>query len=362
MGCKVGIMIRVQAYSRLHFGFLNPGRGGTSAVETTLSRSFGGVGLMIAQPDLCLRVEAAAAWSAEGPLAERVLSFAERFADNTCREEQRDRLPPQHVSIERAMPPHTGLGSGTQLGLSVAWALASSWGLCCDLATLARRSGRGLRSALGAHGFEHGGLLVEAGKRSTLELAPLVARQPFPQEWRVVVLLAPDVSSPRDEGEATRQTVAGLHGAGEVEAFASLPADPEASTRTETLCRLVLLGLLPALIERDVDAFGDALYEFNRRVGEVFAPVQGGVYASPGVSEVVSFLRSQSVHGVAQSSWGPAVFAVVADEDQGEHLAARVRRRFSLEDAAVWVTAACNHGATITLRPSQETQCERPAV
>jgi beta-ribofuranosylaminobenzene 5'-phosphate synthase len=328
-------MIEAQAYSRLHFGFLNP-----SAEGRTAFRCFGGVGVMIAQPDLSLRVEPASAWSAEGPQAERALAFAQRFAAAICRDEQIADLPPHRLRIERIMPKHAGLGSGTQLGLSVARALATSWGLSCDLATLARRAGRGLRSALGAHGFEQGGFLVEAGKRSKETLAPLVARQPFPQAWRLIVAV------PTDETPVLLG-MSGLHGGDEVEAFARLTTNPTASAATEMLCGLVLLGMLPALVERDVDAFGEALHEFNARVGEAFVPVQGGVYASPGIAELIEFVRAQNVRGVGQSSWGPAVFAVVADADRAEHLAVQLRRRFALPQSAVWTTPACNHGATL---------------
>lgn len=330
-----GDMIQVQAFSRLHFGFLNPIAG-----ESAWSRCFGGVGLMIAQPDLRLRVGPASAWSAEGALAERALAFAQRFADASCRDEKRERVPPHHVRIEQAMPTHAGLGSGTQLGLSVARALAVSWGLDGDVATLVRRVGRGLRSALGAHGFAHGGFLVESGKRAGQGLAPLAARQPFPQAWRLVVAL-PTGETPVPLGTA------GLHGRGEVEAFARLTAGPAAERRTEALCRLVLLGLLPALVERDLDAFGEALYEFNVRVGEAFAPVQGDVYAAPRVAELVAFVRGQNVRGAGQSSWGPAVFAVVADTERAVHLAAQLRQRFALPPSAVWTTPACNHGSTL---------------
>ncbi|MHB1421747.1 MAG: GHMP family kinase ATP-binding protein [Gemmataceae bacterium] len=335
-------MIEVRASSRLHFGLLNPA--GSAA-----ARGFGGIGLMIAEPELILRVEPASSWSAEGPRAERALAFAQRFAEATHREEPDAALPPRRLRMERIMPAHAGLGSGTQLGLSAARALAASWGLPGDVATLARRVERGLRSAVGAHGFEHGGFLVESGKRSTAGLAPLAARHPFPEAWRLVIALPPHPSpSPPagGEGQGVRGSV-GLHGRGEEEAFAHLRADAVDLARTETLCRLVLLGLLPALLERDLDAFGEALHEFNVRVGEAFAPVQGGVYASPFVAELVAFLRGQKVRGVGQSSWGPAVFAVAADAEHGEHLAVQLRRRFALPQAAVWTTPACNHGARL---------------
>lgn len=321
-------MVTLQACGRLHFGLLNPG-GGEAAV-----RRFGGVGLMIERPGLRLQVRESSAWSAMGPLAERALIFAQRFTENTRREEGIDDGPPHALRIERAMPEHAGLGSGTQLGLAVARALAVSRGLRGDLVTLARRVGRGIRSALGAHGFEQGGLLVESGKSSPDQLAPLVARLAFPESWHLILVLPP-----------TTEGAAGLHGMREVEAFARLKAEPG---QTDALCRLVLLGLLPALMERDMDAFGEALYEFNARAGEVFAPVQGGVYASPRVAELVAFLREQGIRGVGQSSWGPTVFAVAADEDHAQHLAVRLRRHFALQDEAVLVTPAANHGAIVT--------------
>jgi beta-RFAP synthase len=318
----------VQACGRLHFGLLNPGGGDANA------RRFGGVGLMIERPGLRLQIRESSAWSATGPLDERALLFAQRFTENSRREEGIDDGPPYSLRIERAMPEHAGLGSGTQLGLAVARALAVSRSLRCDLATLARRVGRGVRSALGAHGFEQGGLLVESGKSAPDRLAPLVARLAFPESWRLVLVLP-----------TTTEGTAGLHGMREIEAFARLNAEPG---RTDALCRLVLLGLLPALVERDVDAFGEALHEFNARAGEAFTPVQGGVYASPRVAELVAFLRDRGVRGVGQSSWGPTVFAVTADEDRAQQVAARLRRHFALHDEAVLVTPACNHGALVT--------------
>jgi beta-RFAP synthase len=335
-------MVSVQTFARLHFGLLNPAGGAAASSAPPAFRRFGGVGLMVERPGIRVRVEPAAAWSAGGPLAERALSFAHRFTQRTGIEAGGRALSAHHLHVETATPEHAGLGTGTQLGLAVARALAVSWGQECDLRTLARRVGRGLRSGLGAHGFELGGLLVEAGKRSAEELAPLVARLPFPDSWRLVLIL-PGADA------------AGLHGTREVDAFAKLVARPAAHDRTDALCRLVLLGILPALVERELDAFGEALHEFNVRVGEVFAPVQGGVYAGPHVAERVAFLREQGVRGVGQSSWGPTVFAVVGEEDQAQHLAARVRGRFRLHDADVIVTRACNHGALL------ESSGERPA-
>jgi beta-ribofuranosylaminobenzene 5'-phosphate synthase len=312
-------MTRVETGSRLHFGLLNP------ACEPGVRR-FGGAGLMIDQPRLSVTVTAAHDWSATGPLARRALALAQRFTET---------LPPDvprsfRVAVHSAPPEHSGLGVGTQLGLAVARACAlEAEGEVSDLTDLCRRVGRGLRSGLGAHGFVRGGFLVDGGKIREEDLAPLIAWHRFPEEWRVVVFLA-------DE-----QT--GLNGAAERAAFDRLAGCAEQTP--SVLCRLVLLGLLPALAERDIRAFGEALYEFNRRVGETFAVVQGGPYVSSRVAEAIAFLRHEGVAGVGQSSWGPAVFAIVEDRERAAQLIERLRGRYGETASRMWVAAAQTGGA-----------------
>jgi predicted sugar kinase len=105
--------------------------------------------------------------------------------------------------------------------------------------------------------------------------------------------------------------------------------------------------MLPALLERDLTAFGEALHDFNARAGEAFAAAQGGLYAGPAVAAWVELLRAEGVAGVGQSSWGPGVFAVVADEDHARALAAAARGPRAPGPAEVVVTRARNRGATL---------------
>jgi beta-RFAP synthase len=210
------------------------------------------------------------------------------------------------ITVERCAREHAGLGTGTQLALAVAKALARLTGLCHEEApALARRVGRGLRSGLGVHGFARGGFLIDAGKSNNTAIAPLVARHDFPPEWRVLLIV------PRG--------VHGEHGSRETEAFAHIALTDGNLARTDGLCRLALLGMLPAVVERDLEAFGEALHEFNRRAGEWFAKWQGGAYSHPRVASLIAALRREGVRGVGQSSWGPAVFAI-ADEERLRNL------------------------------------------
>ena len=135
-----------------------------------------------------------------------------------------------------------------------------------------------------------------------------------------------------------------MYGSREREAFAHLARETSSGYQRNVLCRLTLLGMLPAVHEVDLPAFGEALYEFNRRVGEMFRPAQGSVYSQPATEEWVAFLRKQGVHGVGQSSWGPTVFAVL-EADRAEHLARHIRNTFGLNEDNVIVTRARNRGA-----------------
>jgi beta-RFAP synthase len=315
-------MIEVVTGSRLHFGLLNPGTGDIG------ERRFGGAGLMVEQPGFRLRVSPAAEWSATGPLAERTLDFARRVTQALAQEGMS--LRPQRLEVVSSPPEHAGLGTGTQLGMAVARALTVAAGRPdCGVVELARLAGRGLRSALGVHGFGRGGFLVEAGQAASATLAPLVAWSAVPDDWRVVLVL------PSGGGN--------WHGQRERDAFSQLASAAPATT--ERLCRLILLGMLPALAEADLDAFGAAVHEYNALAGEAFAAVQGGTYTSARVAELVAIIRGLGVKGVGQSSWGPAVFALVGNREEAEALSRRLRQQAGLREEDVMITAALDRGA-----------------
>ncbi len=178
-------MIRVVAPSRLHFGLFHVPPGGEARSD---KRAFGGVGLMIDSPGVVVTAKPADSWQFEGSLASRAQEFAMRYTMSLPAAERR----PFQVLVERCPAEHTGLGVGTQLGLAVAKALAVAGGQEeCSSAELAVRVGRGERSAIGVHGFDLGGLIVEGGKQPGEDISPVVAHVELPHAWRVVLLTPP---------------------------------------------------------------------------------------------------------------------------------------------------------------------------
>jgi beta-ribofuranosylaminobenzene 5'-phosphate synthase len=293
-------MIRVVAPSRLHFGLFRVPTANEPDADT---RAFGGIGLMIEQPGVVVDVRPAESWQFEGPLASRAQGFATRFMLSLPEERRR----PFQVLVERCPAEHTGLGVGTQLGLAVAKALAVA--VEQDLASpeLAVRVGRGERSAIGVHGFDLGGLIVEAGKQRGQAVSPLVEHVAIPPEWRVVLFTPPGTSR--------------WHGDRESAAFATAAAG-----EPEVLVRLAEAAG-DAANHHDIDAFGEAIHEFNRKAGEPFAASQGGVYASAEIARLIADVRECGVRGVGQSSRGPTVFAVVPAPDTAMSLVLRFRSR-----------------------------------
>ena len=289
-------------------------------------RRYGSLGLALEGPFTRLRLRPGSGIAAEGPDASRAaryaMSLAERF----------DLRGGVRIDVEEAIPPHAGLGSGTQLALAVGAGVAKLFDLDVRTADLAAALDRGTRSGLGIGLFDHGGFVVDGGSTGDGVPPPVIARQPFPPEWRLLLVF--------DRG---RQ---GPHGEAEIRKFAALLEFPEADAAE--LCRLVLMCALPGVVQADLDAFGDAVGRIQARVGDHFADAQGGRFASPGVSRVLEWLGSRGLNAIGQSSWGPTGFAVCPSEAAADHLKAEAETRFGRESGLDFaVTCARNHGADV---------------
>jgi beta-RFAP synthase len=309
------LIVRVEAPARLHLGML--------AVAGNGERRFGGLGVAVDRPAVVVEARTADELSAEGADAERALAFARR-----CHEALG--LPGgAHLNVLEAIPPHVGLGSGTKLALAVGQALAAVHGRTVEAPRLAQAVGRAARSAVGTWTFALGGLVVEGGVRRGEERpAPLLARHPMPEQWRVVLVV------PRAE--------AGLSGVAEEAAFRQLVPSPE---RSATIAQLVLTSLLPALVEGEVEEFGVALTRIQQLVGDAFATVQGGRF-HPRAGALVEALLGNGAAGAGQSSWGPAVYGIVGGEAAGRELARRMEDVVAGEGSVELVTFD-NRGARV---------------
>lgn len=307
--------------ARLHIGLLD--------LEGRLGRRYGSLGITLEGIGTRLVAMPARGFSAEGPDAARV----EAYLAETVRHFglQAGLADGCHIRVEEAIPPHSGLGSGTQLALATGAAVCALAGVEVPPRALAQALDRGRRSGVGIGAFEQGGVLLDGGKGKDSRPPPVICRMAFPADWRIILLL--------DRHHD------GLHGADELAAFAALPPFPD--ERAAHLCRVVLLGALPALAEADIAAFGAAVSELQRVTGDHFAPAQGGRFASPRVAAALDWLEQTGAPGVGQSSWGPTGFALVEGEREARQLVEGLRAGGAADGLELRICQGRNSGATV---------------
>lgn len=311
--------------SRLHWGLL--------ALAPQVGREFGGIGLMVEEPQLQLSVTRSTdtvdhVTGSPGSIAKIREALA---AIRTARPDwYSDRF--YKLELQAEIPRHCGFGSGTQLSLAVAQALASLVDeSSLTSVELAARVQRGARSALGIHGFTAGGFLVEGGKQSSDEISPLVVRSDFPEDWQILLI--------------TPANHAGISGYVEADAIQQLGPMPTATT--EKLCRLALMQLAPAVQTCNFEEFTTGLTEFGHLVGEFFEPAQGGIFADPRMAELEKKLLSHGIRGMAQTSWGPTLSIICQDIEMVTSL---VTEYGYGEFCEIRATRPLNEGARIQIK------------
>ncbi|HEY7986236.1 MAG TPA: GHMP kinase, partial [Methylophilaceae bacterium] len=135
--------VSVKVSARLHLGFIDMHGG--------LGRRFGSIGLALDSPSAEVVATAHSDFTAEGAWAERVVQYAQDFAQKA------GIIGGAHFSVQGSIPRHAGLGSGTQMGLAVGSLLSALYGLGLTVQQIAAITERGARSGIGIGAFESGG-------------------------------------------------------------------------------------------------------------------------------------------------------------------------------------------------------------
>jgi beta-RFAP synthase len=301
-------MIEVRTCARLHLGLLD--------YNGEQGRLYGSIGLAVSQPHLVLRAEQTEGLLAEGLDADRVGDYARRFIHRYGRPSG------ARLNLLTGIPAHVGLGSGTQIALAVGTALARLADLQLSSEEIALAVGRGTRSGIGIATFQRGGFVLDGGRRvlSNPGDAPAADRQVRQLEENRIPPVLFQHSVPEDWFFVTivPDTERGFSGDMEDSAFLQLPVAPP--SLVEKISWLLLMKMLPALVEKDIMNFGQALTRIQSMVGDFFASVQGGRYSNPLSGKLIGFLLDRGAAGAGQSSWGPAVYGVVEGKEHAQRL------------------------------------------
>ncbi|MDQ1034660.1 beta-ribofuranosylaminobenzene 5'-phosphate synthase [Streptomyces sp. V3I8] len=326
--------VEVRTSSRVHVTLID--------MNGAAGRRDGGVGFAVADPGLRLvlarggpphRDEAAGAGNERAAAAVRHAAAALGVP------------APARVRVRSTVAAHSGLGSGTQLRLAALRGLAELEGLDLGDRELAALSGRGGTSGIGVHAFTRGGFLVDGGHRTRdkeafapsrfaegLPVPPLLYARTPPAHWGVVL--------------AMPEGVRGLEGVAERDFMAA--HTPVPLPAVEAVAHTVLMGLLPALEEGDLAAFGDGLTRLQD-IGWKQAHWQ-----RPELRRwrpLVGLMRAEGAAGGGLSSTGPLVYAVYDRTRHGDgELTGRIRAaadRAGLPLASLTTTTFGGPAATV---------------
>ncbi|AGN00957.1 GHMP kinase putative ATP-binding protein [Salinarchaeum sp. Harcht-Bsk1] len=341
-------MPTVSAGARLHVGFCN--------LSLAHERLYGGIGVALDEPRVSVTAEPADAINAESAdtgdpddLAAEYAALATELLD----------VPGAHVTVEDRLPRHVGLGSGTQLALTIYAAIARAYDEPVDVREAAPDLGRGGRSGVGVAAFQRGGFVVDGGHptaRFTTErpprgewtVPPIVARHELPEDWRFVLAM-PAVAG--EDGQTAEcqgtEPNRGRHGEDEDAAMRTV-VEQATPAVADQVSAVLTRKLLPAAAQGDRAAFGDAVAEIERLNGSWYADAQGGVFRPPAGAIVESMQASDAIDAAGQSSWGPTVYGL----SSAEHAAAARDAAAAALDAAgcdgtVRVVSPTNEGATV---------------
>lgn len=317
-------MIKIVSPSRLHLTLID--------LNAEIGRVDGGVGIALESPGMEVLAEKAETVEVIGGsvLTDRIRKAAELVLP----EGQGIR-----IKLEKEISDHVGLGSGTQAALSAAAAVNKVYGLGRSVRELAVAVGRGGTSGIGVAAFEMGGFILDGGHKfkdkgafspsaaSHVPPGPVLVRQDFP-DWPIVLAI-PDGK--------------GAHDTEEVDIFKNVCPIP--LTEVQEVSHVILMQMLPALIEKDLENFGRAINHiqgagFKRREIEL---------QPKAILEILDYMRSNGASGAGISSFGPVLYGIAGSVSEGEKLRKDVQKILdeSMGGEAL-LTKARNRGADIS--------------
>jgi beta-ribofuranosylaminobenzene 5'-phosphate synthase len=278
-------MIQVVTPSRLHITLID--------LNGALGRIDGGVGLTLDYPSIRINAKKDAQLSVSG-----TTEFAERIKSAASAVLTQYNINGVAIDVVQEYPNHVGLGSGTQVALAVGTAISELYDLNLNPTTIAKLTGRGGTSGIGVAAYEFGGFLVDGGHKGKTEFlpssasgkfgpGPIIARHDFP-DW-AIVLAIPNLRGASDKRE--------------IDVFQK--QCPLPLNEVQELCHVILMEMLPAVVEHDIESFGRSIDRvqtigFKRRELEL----------QPFCAHLVQFMRENGAIGAGMSSFGPVVYGI----------------------------------------------------
>ncbi|MGB9938183.1 MAG: beta-ribofuranosylaminobenzene 5'-phosphate synthase [Methanobacterium sp.] len=324
----------IRTPSRLHLTLID--------LNGSIGRIDGGVGLTVQEPELVLHAE---------PQESGIEITFEKEANQNLVKDYSEKIENStrkmlgflkidsgvKFNVKNMYPAHSGLGSGTQISLAVGKLILKLNGHDLSAPEIAKIVGRGGTSGIGVQAFDHGGFIIDGGhslnekpdflpsSASHALPAPLIARYDFPKDWKTIMAI-PNIP-------------AGASGPKEVNIFQEYCPIP--LSEVQKLSHVLLMKMMPAVVEKDIESFGYAVSEIQ---STGFKKIELELQ-DPLVNEIIERMRSAGAPAVGMSSFGPTVYAVT--DTNAQEIATAARKIMKEVGGQLIITKAQNNGAII---------------
>ncbi len=291
----------IKTPSRIHITLLD--------LNGALGRIDGGVGLTLNKPSLVLEMKEKGTGIQVEFLKTQNLS-RKTIEDHEEKLRSSSRKMMDYLGIDLGLkfrihenfPSHYGLGSGTQLSLAVGKLISDYIEEEIETSKIASIVGRGGTSGIGVASFDRGGFIIDGGHHvdqkhdflpssaSKASPAPIVARYDFPDEWKVVLVIPDD-----------NKNVSGNKEVNIFQEYCPIPLED-----VQQLSHLILMKMMPAILEKDLDAYGECV---NMIQNMGFKKIENQLQ-KPLIAEIMNLLRDAGAPGVGMSSFGPTIYVI----------------------------------------------------
>lgn len=311
--------VKIIAPAHLHAGNID--------LSGDFGRLYGTIGFTIDYPQLVVKIEKGENIEANDVYA---LKFAKIISSSL-------NIKGFKIVVEKRFIEYAGLGYITSLGLAIGVGVSRFFDLGLDIEDVALIIKRGLVTALGVYACKYGGFIVEGGFRKEFvekSVPPLIFRSEIPENW-VFVVVVPRVPW---------QKIVRMRIEKEDKILKEISIPSEESSY---LSRLVLMKIIPAFIEKDLKVFGEALTEFNKRLGYYWEKYQGGIYCDKIVEKGIEIMIKYA-YSACQSSWGPTFYGILDNSKKAQELV-EIFRKFLDENGGgdVFIAKGRNKGLEV---------------
>ena len=272
--------LTIIAPARIHIGFLD--------LEKKSMRKFGSIGLTISDFNYRIKIEKFNKIDViceNKLLKNKIINIIKKF-------QLKYSISQFKITVFKEIPIHNGLGSGTQLALSLGYLISKFNNLNISVDQISKFLNRGLRSGVGIQSFKKGGFNIDVGKLVGSPSPPLnILNLKWPREWQILLILD--------------KNLIGVHGRKEIEEFKELQ---EISVNQANLnYKALVMNIVPGLLEQNFGEFTKGIRIIQDNMSRTF---HGGVnkFASKNVEKIFSNLKNERIKSFGQSSWGPTGF------------------------------------------------------